>query len=244
MERIIKKINFQKPDRQSQSRAHGTMVRCWFLHAGRIRRITFQRKRSECPKDCASRFRALRLSSCVYRFNQGVLNRLLALALALSGPAVALAGSSGAVTLSGSVEPRCEISASPASADLSVLNGVGSKELSFTYTCNTPFAYQLQSANGALKHKTLEAPTGFFNRLVYTVEVNLPTDGSPIDQTVISSDVVEGSTTTFANSGSAIAIHKTGTIMLRWNAPEFATTAPLLAGDYGDSLTLTLSAQQ
>lgn len=199
----------------------------------------------ECAKHRASRrLQTLRLvpPPLTYRFTLCFPGACLA--LALSGSPIASAGSSGAITLSGSVEAHCEISSPATSADLGALNGVGSKELRLTYTCNTPFAYQIQSANGGLKHNTLEAQTGFLNSLAYTVQVHLPTDVSPISQTVSSREIVAGSATTFANSGSAIAINKTGTLTLNWDAPEFATATPLLAGDYGDHLTLTFSAQQ
>lgn len=229
------------------------------FHAGMIRRVASDRSDYDRIPDrigCwrrtwlgssngrVSRLWAMRsgLSLRLRRFDPSFLSGFLV--LALNGPVVTLADSGGMVTLSGSVEQRCAITASPTSADLGTLSGAGSKELSFTYTCNTPFAYQLQSTNGALKHKTLSGQTGFFNSLAYTVEVNLPTDGSSISQTVVSSNLTEGSITTFTNSGSAIAIDKTGTLTLNWNAPELETTSPLLAGDYRDSLTLTLSAQQ
>ncbi len=169
--------------------------------------------------------------------------RMTAVAALLSG--VALAGTSGVITVTGSVAEDCNIVNFPSSVDLGDLQQSASEVISFDFNCNAPFAYTLSSTNGALAHTIENSVPGFLTSLDYSVTVSLPTDaGTGILQTITSNSVGPGGTPpTFNDSGNEIALNSVGQLTLQWSAPGIATSTPMLAGNYADSLTLTISTQ-
>lgn len=146
-------------------------------------------------------------------------------------PAVAMAAS-GTIVLQGTVESACSISALAATASLGSIETSSSKSITFTYSCNAPFGYTLESLNGGLKLATTVVE--------YSVTTTLPTDGgTDISDTCTSASIKTGSVTcTFTNSGSAIATAQVGTIDVSWDASN-----GLVTGNYTDSLVINIEAR-
>lgn len=166
---------------------------------------------------------------------------LLAGACLLAMPA-AQAGSSGTITVQGDVPENCEIRSIPSTVDLGELSQSSSEAIAFDFSCNAPFAYSLTSQNGALEHTTRSGVIGFATSLGYGLDISLPTDGVGISDSCTSAEIELGSVTcSFSDSGTDIALNKTGGLTLNWSVPAPGAGTPLLAGNYADSLTLTIS---
>lgn len=159
------------------------------------------------------------------------------------------AGSSGTITMQGTVPPSCKIIDAPTMAGLGNLAQSASKVVPFDFYCNAPFKYSLGTFNGALAHSgppTIVA--GSFNtELAYNVAVSLPTDEGPGINETCSSTAIKAATCHFADSGTDTAIGtgtgKPGSLTLSWTMPGIGVGTPFLAGAYGDTLTLTISTQ-
>lgn len=156
-----------------------------------------------------------------------------------------MAGSSGEVTLQGVVAEDCRIDNVPATVHLGDLGQSSSAAIAFDFSCNAPFRYSLTSLNGALVHVMQSSVSGFASQLGYEVDVSLPTDtGAGITDNCASSEIAAGAVTcSFSDSGVDIALNKNGSLSLSWIAPAPGAATPLLAGDYADSLTLTIAVQ-
>lgn len=141
------------------------------------------------------------------------------------------------VTIRGDVVPACSVSGLATSVDLGNLTVSGAATLAFATTCNAPFDYSVESANGGLRHSSgASAPPGFSALVPYTVRTILPTDAGTIDDTCSSTTIVGGSTTcVFTDSGTGIAIGSASELRLGWTG-----IPSLLGGSYSDTLTLTI----
>ena len=148
------------------------------------------------------------------------------------------------ITITGNIVEKCELPAAPAASSLGDLGAKTSHVITFDVNCNAPFEYALASANGALEHVVYGATPGFAHRHEYEVAVSIPTDGDTISDSCDSSEILAtGATCAFTDSGSDVAIDQTATLTITWDdgpaLPGAAT--PLIAGDYADTLTITVS---
>ena len=181
---------------------------------------------------------------------KGSVFRFLTIALGIIFP---LSGAVNAqetltMTVEGEVAPSCSFEFTDDSLTLEGdLPGALSGTASFMVDCNTPFAYSLISANGALAHdgsmqlaSTSDMIAGF---VPYSVTTTIPLedgDTPEISDTCDSADILDGvGGCSLTDSGTSIALDKTGTVEI--SAP--ATGGPLLAGEYADTLTLTVTVQ-
>jgi len=193
---------------------------------------------------CLSDFQLFGKNHLLLSFNLTLALKVTILFFLLA-PSFAAAGSSGEVTLQGVVAEDCWIDNVPATVHLGDLGQSSSDAIPFDFSCNAPFQYSLTSQNGALVHVMQSGVTGFASQLGYAVDVSLPTDtGAGIADTCASSEIAAGAVTcSFSDSGADIALNKTGSLTLSWTAPARGAATPLLAGDYADSLTLTIAMQ-
>lgn len=171
-----------------------------------------------------------------------------ALSLMLPFAPGALAQETLEMVVQGDVAPSCAVSfASDAMTVQGALPGALTASADFNVDCNAPFSYTLASRNGALAYdgSTMLAggsdSMGSFVRYDATVMIPLE-DGAPaVISDTCSSDTIDDDVNTcvFTNSGTAIALDNTGTLSIA----TAAASEPLLAGDYTDTLTLTITTQ-
>lgn len=151
------------------------------------------------------------------------------------------------VELVGAIDTVCELPEFPESIDLGRLDQRDTHQVDFVVNCNAPFAYQVTSQNGALKHATHEAPKGFADRLPYALRMYIPTDKGVIDDTCRSPRLREGGRPCrLSNSGDGISINQSARMTFSWDsapATPGGSNRPLIAGEYSDVLTITLMAR-
>ncbi len=162
------------------------------------------------------------------------------------GTGQALAGSPSAieatfskldVVLTGRITGRCQVSGGGDFA-FGELTGNETVDETVGLDCNVPFDLNLRSARGGLAHAGLPDGQGpFAGTLGYTVKLSVPTL-SPAPQTLqasyTSAELAGGKT---LSSGDAIAAG--GGRMEVQTAP--VTGAGLLAGEYSETLTVTVT---
>lgn len=162
--------------------------------------------------------------------------------LAFSGHASAAEldpSSTQRIQIHGDITQHCAIS-SPDDVDFGNLEREGlHADLKFGLDCNLPFTMQVQAERGALTN--LEFPRGqgpYSGSLPYTLDFAIPARSpaaSVIKQTFNSRDLVGGKS---ISSNGAIA---TEGMDVRVTLGHAGGNAGLLAGDYGETITITLS---
>lgn len=166
----------------------------------------------------------------------------MALALSVAAPALAI-GDTVTVTVTGEVEKVCEISpvTAPTIGSLAV---AGSVDVDFDFNCNAPYAVSLVSARGAMASGAPATVGDFARQVPYQASATLP-----FDTTGAISLAPCGSAQLLAalgnaacgsgSSGGATSIAQRGALRIDWQAPA----DPLVAGEFGDVLTIRLSAE-
>ncbi len=141
------------------------------------------------------------------------------------------------LTVAGRVTPRCEIDGG-GDIDFGRLTGNRTATARFGLDCNVPFQLTFQSSRGGLAHETLAGGQGpFAGTLGYDVSVKVPTrTPEPVDIAgAFTSAELRGGRT--LSSGSGVAAGG-GLMTITTQRP---TGAGLLAGDYSDSLRITIA---
>lgn len=146
------------------------------------------------------------------------------------------AGDLVTIEVTGEIEPKCRISAFANAIEFGQISASGTQAATFHVDCNSPFEYRLRSRNGALQNlEHQEHSAGFANRIPYSLEFRLPTDGGLILERCDSATLSDASPSCGGgNSGGGIAISQTASIAVSWVAPSH-----LVAGTYSDFITLT-----
>jgi hypothetical protein len=147
------------------------------------------------------------------------------------------------ITAGGSVAASCSIqrnaTGQPFGGSRDFSNS-GSASDQATVNCNKGFQISASSLNGALKHKTVTgAPTGFTALLPYTLDLAVPLDDNSSATTSCASSTLIGQSTCSLSSNNKTSINKTASLTVTWTTP----TSPnrLLAGEYSDTITLTIT---
>jgi len=152
------------------------------------------------------------------------------------------------VTAQGTIPSSCGLALQNAFGAAN-LNADGSISASALVNCNAPYRIRASSANGALK-TTTPAPAQFSNSLDYSLSVTVPLDvGGQISATCTSATLVSGATgctlspasASGLSSGSGTSTSKTAVLALQWTLP---TATRLVAGNYADTVTITIAVQQ
>lgn len=169
----------------------------------------------------------------------------LALAIVAAGPANAQSKAIEAtfskldLILTGHISDRCEL-AGGGDISFGELTGQETAVALLSLDCNVPFDLGLQSANGGLSHATLPMGQGpFAGNLGYTVNVQVPTIAPQPAVLQGSFNSAELKTRRTLSSGDAIAAGG-GRLEFRTMLP---TGAGLLAGEYSETFTVTLTPQ-
>ncbi len=141
--------------------------------------------------------------------------------------------------VTGRIGDRCEL-AGGGSIDFGELTGQETAIAQLALNCNVPFDLGLQAARGGLTHATLPMGQGpFAGQLGYTVDVHVPTL-SPRPAVLHGSfNSAELKSRRPLSSGEAIAAGG-GRLEFRTQLP---TGAGLLAGEYSETFTVTLTPQ-
>jgi len=189
---------------------------------------------------------------------------LTVIALSLFVPAMAFAdqppnviGASTVLKLSlvGHIRSHCGFaSMPPASANLNDLSQSGSLELDFKLDCNAGFAVAVASSNGGLKRSSGAGGgdinvNGFATALDYDIGLAYQTDLGTVSAHCPASTLSAGSPTCAfygagasqgLSSGDGVAVDAPGSLTLKWQPPAHAR---LVAGNYKDTITITVGAQ-
>ncbi len=149
----------------------------------------------------------------------------------------AVAEDSVSIELVGEIEARCRLLQLPATLDLGRLTKSGVQLVPFQIDCNSPFAYEVRSREGGLKSENAVVAAGFAAIIPYTLELRVPTDGGFIlDQCNSATLAIALPACGHGNSGSAVAIEQTASLMISWSTSE-----ELVAGVYADVVTVNVS---
>lgn len=194
----------------------------------------------------ASRFWILTVAIVVSLFSGGV-------AFADQPPNVIGTSTVLKLSLIGHIRSHCGFAAMPPSAaNLDDLTQHGSLELDFSLDCNSGFAVKVSSANGGLKRVTAGNDVrinGFATSLDYDIGLAYQTDLGTVSGHCPASSLVAGSQTcTFNNAQTArgrsgcggVAQDMPGSLTLTWQPPSHTR---LIAGNYKDTITITVGAQ-
>ena len=157
------------------------------------------------------------------------------------------------LSLVGRIRSHCGFAAMPpSSANLNDLSQGGSLELDFKLDCNSGFAVGISSSNGGLKRVTGGEDVhinGFATSLDYDVGLAYQTDLGTVSSHCPASSLAAGSPTcAFYGAGvsqglssrDGVAVGAPGSLTLTWQPPSHAR---LVAGNYKDTLTITVGAQ-
>lgn len=140
------------------------------------------------------------------------------------------------VAVTGRIVSDCRLSGG-GTIDLGELTGNEVVTADFGLRCNVPFDISFESARGGLAHVTKPRGEGpFAGTLAYTLNVAVPTlapQSGVISAAYSSADLTARKTLT---SGDAIAAGG-GQLQIRTQRPQ---GAGLLAGDYAETLSVTL----
>lgn len=187
-----------------------------------------------------------------------ILTVILVTALFSSGAAFAdqppnVIGASTVLKLAlvGHIQSHCGFAAMPPStANLNDLTQGGSLELDFKLDCNSGFAIGVASSNGGLKRAGEDVHVnGFATSLDYDVGLAYQTDLGTVSGHCAASSLSAGSPTCgfygvgMAQglcSGDGVADDAPGSLTLTWQPPSHAK---LVAGNYKDTITITVVAQ-
>lgn len=121
-------------------------------------------------------------------------------------------------------------------------------DFTFELECTGPSRVAVVSTNGGLKTAG-SAPTGYTTLAPYDVTLNLVGSSTTANQTCQVATLVTGSTCAFLGPATTTqglrlasnSINQNGTY-LRVSAPPYAAATQLVAGNYADTLTVTVSA--
>ena len=159
------------------------------------------------------------------------------------------------VQVTASVGGRCGFASGEApsgSFDQPNFDSTGfSHDFTFVLDCTGPSRVAVVSSNGGLLTGGT-APTGYAVRAPYDVTLNLVANGgAPVVAATCAADTLTAGSTCAQFLGpasttqglrlSAASTNQTGSY-LRVSAPPYAGSAMLIAGNYADTLTVTLSA--
>jgi hypothetical protein len=144
------------------------------------------------------------------------------------------------VEVTGNITPSCASSSTTLTLNAGDITKAGSAKYSFTVDCNAPFQYSMRSENGALR--LVNAPANAAASHIeapYDVHIRIPlTLGGAIDDTCNSAAIKQGAVACkFTDSGQKIAVNQTAETQISWNASQ----AQLMAGQYRDRLTITVT---
>ncbi|MDE2560646.1 MAG: hypothetical protein KGL48_00230 [Sphingomonadales bacterium] len=125
-----------------------------------------------------------------------------------------------------------------------------SERVSFTAECTAPWRIAVSSANGALQATPGNSSAGYTDKAPYTVTLNVASDAGVVSGSCPVAQIeqgISGSTCNFNGTASAsngLLVGRSYDLAgsyIEVGAPAYAGTDTLIAGTYGDTLTVTIS---
>ena len=143
------------------------------------------------------------------------------------------------VSVQGSISPSCSISAPQPQLTIADLTHPGSAKLPLAMSCNAPFKYRMQSANGALRPDGVAAPVkNVLSAVPYQTKLMVTTLSGPSLDMCSSGNMTASSplcgTRRFYE---IIPQNAQGSLEISWDLAG----SPLLAGVYHDTITITVA---
>lgn len=143
------------------------------------------------------------------------------------------------VALTGHIQDRCELAGGGA-INFGELTGHQTVATTLSLNCNVPFDLGLQSTYGGLSHATMPMGQGpYAGNLAYLVNIRVPTLSPQPAVLQGSFNSAELKSRRTLSSGDAIAA---GGASLEFQT-QSPTGAGLLAGEYSETFTVTLTAR-
>ncbi|MFK0298034.1 hypothetical protein ACIQTU_02330 [Brevundimonas sp. NPDC090276] len=166
---------------------------------------------------------------------------------------IACAQSTGGVEIavSATVAERCGFAPGAASTlDVSAdLEGAHSQSLALRLDCNTPFRITARSEDGHLTNRSASDDlSGYAFAKVYGFSLELDTDAGKVRSgRCLSSTLMDGGNCVLAQpgglgSGDGVAIGRDATLTVDWPS-QTSLGRRLAAGDYSDTITITIAAR-
>jgi hypothetical protein len=148
------------------------------------------------------------------------------------------------IDLRGTVAPRCRMTSAPTLARQPDLTREGEMQAQFGLDCNTPFRLRVHSGEGGFSAQ--DPHDGNARLIPYEIAVAVDTDSGANALGWCGADQLadQGGSCAFGShdgwsSGDATAINRTGTVQLRWAAPQQASALP--PGRYRDTIVVELA---
>lgn len=169
----------------------------------------------------------------------------------LASAAVAQSNDSVSIDILASVPDRCGFASSTPTHQTREgnLEQAFRQDIRLKLDCNTPFAIHAVSQSGALVHTTATPDSsGFAFSKTYNVQVAVETDlGVITSARCDSSTLRDGGTCELANgrglsSGQGVAVDRDAILTIDW-PDQSALPRRLAAGDYQDTITITIGAR-
>ena len=169
----------------------------------------------------------------------------------LGNGAVAQSTDGLSIDILGTVPDRCGIASSTPrhqtrSGDL---EQAFHQDIRLKLDCNTPFSIHAVSQSGALVHTTSSGDgSGFAFSKTYNVQMAVETDlGRITSEPCVSSTMRDGGTCDLSNgrglsSGQGVAVDRDAILTIDW-PDQSAVPNRLAAGDYHDTITITIGAR-
>jgi len=143
------------------------------------------------------------------------------------------------VAVQGTVVQRCAMG-SDVTTDLGTLTGAArSVAARFQLDCNVPFVLSIRAQNGAIQHETMPGGQGgYAGSLPYSLDVELPIR-RPAQELI--SKAFDGRALIGGQSLSSAGGIALDGMLLRLNVGSVTSSAGLLAGNYGEVITITIA---
>ena len=201
--------------------------------------------RSECRGDV----RVLGNVLFVRKFGFVAFLSVAALA-AFSSAASAQSNDGVEIAVSASVSERCGFTPGTTALNTSGdLEDAHSQTLMLRIDCNTPFAIEAKSEGGRLTNRSAsDDQSGYAFEKVYGLSLSLDTDiGKIFSGRCLSTALVEGGDCILARpgglgSGDGVAIGRDAVLTVDWPA-QTTLGRRLAAGDYSDTITISIAAR-
>jgi len=175
----------------------------------------------------------------VYRKSSLIGTGFVGMAL-LAMPATSHADDSVSITISGDVPQSCSLGFDQAAVDLGDVGTLDRWQTELAVSCNAPFNVSLRSERGGLENLASPASVGSFaDHVDYKALLVMPFDdgSSAMIAGCGGAELAQGSPCTRISSNGRTAIDQKAQLRVDFTRP----TKPVLAGEYGDVITVILA---
>lgn len=144
------------------------------------------------------------------------------------------------IALVGHVTQRCTMGSSSETSDLGNLNrGRGAVNAQFQLDCNVPFSMSIQAQRGAIENLAMpNGQGGYQGSIPYSLNVELPIR-RPAREVI--SKMFEGRSLVGGQTISSMGGIAQDGMLLRLNLGSVTSSAGLLAGQYGETIVITVT---